>query len=41
MREYTTRYADKRPTARDLLAVWREYSHRPLDGVFDRYLAYY
>ena len=41
MREYTARFADKRVTARDLLGLWREYSPRPLDGVFDKYLAYY
>ncbi len=38
--EYTNEFAGKRAHPADLLRIWQAHSPRPLDAIFDRYLAY-
>lgn len=37
--DYITHFADKRAHPADLLGIWQAHSPKPLDGIFDRYLA--
>jgi hypothetical protein len=40
LNDYVTHFAGQRAHPADLLRIWQAHSPRPLDGVFDRYLAY-